>query len=99
MRLAMARPTVPDRVVLSVEFFTATAMVDPVTPSGESEQEAERPAVPGLQESPATSRGEATRTLNRRFWGPVLYQLSYTPSSRGQDSGIREKLKILFPDP
>ena len=24
------------------------------------------------------SRGGATRTLNRRFWRPVLYQLSYT---------------------
>src|SRR5262249_24001515 len=27
------------------------------------------------------SRGGATRTLNRWFWRPVLYQLSYTPSS------------------
>src|SRR5262249_28207274 len=33
------------------------------------------------------SRGGATRTLNRRFWRPVLYQLSYTPSSRGQGQG------------
>jgi hypothetical protein len=27
------------------------------------------------------SRGGATRTLNLRFWRPLLYQLSYTPSS------------------
>ena len=25
------------------------------------------------------SRGAETRTLNLRFWRPVLYQLSYTP--------------------
>src|SRR5262249_50787876 len=31
-----------------------------------------------------SNRGGATRTLNRRFWRPVLYQLSYTPPSSGQ---------------
>ena len=30
----------------------------------------------------ANGRGGVTRTLNRRFWRPVLYQLSYTPGSR-----------------
>src|SRR5690606_7605347 len=28
----------------------------------------------------AASRAEGTRTPNRRFWRPVLYQLSYCPS-------------------
>jgi hypothetical protein len=27
-------------------------------------------------------RGVETRTPDRRIWNPVLYQLSYTPSSR-----------------
>ncbi len=30
--------------------------------------------------STSPSRGAATRTLNLRFWRPLLYQLSYTPS-------------------
>ena len=29
------------------------------------------------------SRAGGTRTPNRRFWRPVLYQLSYCPSGRG----------------
>src|SRR4051812_22594673 len=33
----------------------------------------------GCQSLPSQSRGGATRTLNRWFWRPVLYQLSYTP--------------------
>src|SRR5262249_47455269 len=28
------------------------------------------------------SRGAATRTLNLRFWRPLLYQLSYTPRAK-----------------
>jgi hypothetical protein len=36
--------------------------------------------VPGIRVN-QHSRGGATRTLNRRFWRPVLYQLSYTPST------------------
>src|SRR5262249_21398186 len=32
------------------------------------------------------SRGGAPRTLNRRFWRPVLYQLSYTPSRQAPRS-------------
>gem|GEM_PF-2215628 len=27
------------------------------------------------------NRGGETRTPNRRFWRPVLYQLSYTPTA------------------
>ena len=33
----------------------------------------------GVPVLPSESRGGATRTLNRWFWRPVLYQLSYTP--------------------
>src|SRR5438876_4089498 len=36
-------------------------------------------AVPGVSRLRIVNRGGATRTLNRRFWRPVLYQLSYTP--------------------
>ncbi len=33
-------------------------------------------------------RGRRTRTLDTRFWRPLLYQLSYTPIYGGED-GIR----------
>ncbi len=38
-----------------------------------------------------TSRGGATRTLNLRFWRPLLCQLSYTPKGRGQKSGVNDQ--------
>src|SRR5438874_6655320 len=39
-----------------------------------------RAASGGAKKHRKSSRGGATRTLNRWFWRPVLYQLSYTPS-------------------
>src|SRR5436190_2254317 len=48
-------------------FFTATAMIRPVRWATLS------------NEYSGASRGGATRTLNLRFWRPLLYQLSYTP--------------------
>src|SRR5262245_5673499 len=35
-----------------------------------------------------SSRGGATRTLNLRFWRPLLYQLSYTPIRMSAASGL-----------
>src|SRR5438105_13042427 len=35
---------------------------------------------------PESGRGGATRTPDPRFWRPLLYQLSYTPSPDGANS-------------
>src|SRR6266496_2416553 len=43
-----------------------------------------------------SSRGGATRTLNRRFWRPVLYQLSYTPN---EGRGVRGEGRPSRPSP
>src|SRR5260370_40572615 len=40
------------------------------------------------------NRGGATRTLNLRFWRPLLCQLSYTPSKRGEGIGTRGEQNI-----
>src|SRR5260370_34826721 len=40
---------------------------------------AHRGARPATRHAQSWSRGGATRTLNRWFWRPVLYQFSYTP--------------------
>src|SRR5262245_22867529 len=40
------------------------------------------PPVSGAGRPSVQSRSGATRTLNRWFWRPVLYQLSYAPSGR-----------------
>lgn len=50
-------------------------------PAGTSYLTGSGPELPvaGVPVSAMQSRGGATRTLNRWFWRPVLYQLSYTP--------------------
>jgi hypothetical protein len=44
------------------------------------------------------NRGGATRTLNRRFWRPVLYQLSYTPSLHGPPTNKPQSKTISIYD-
>ena len=41
-------------------------------------------------------RGRRTRTLDTRFWRPLLYQLSYTPINGGED-GIRTHAALYEP--
>src|SRR5579883_2716725 len=53
----------------------------------------------GLAEE--TGRGGGTRTPNRRFWRPLLYQLSYTPGLKIvprllQGSPRRGRLRIAW---
>ncbi len=43
--------------------------------------------VRGLPARGRGSRAGGTRTPNRRFWRPVLYQLSYCPTGRGSPGG------------
>src|SRR5262249_22076258 len=74
-------------------FFTATAMAIPVLRKCWRQS---RPATVLVvvssrrRSTPVPNRGGATRTLNRWFWRPVLYQLSYTPipEIRGQRSEV-----------
>src|SRR3954452_4741752 len=58
----------------------ATPATECRTPAGGARRKHERPAAAG----PSRDRGAGTRTLGLRFWRPMLYQLSYTPRSRGQ---------------
>src|SRR6266498_1217832 len=51
-------------------------------------------AVCGLTDE--AGRGDRTRTCNRWFWRPVLYQLSYTPTDPRSSSPTRRC--VVAPD-
>src|SRR5437899_479028 len=85
-----------EEVFVSILFFTAVAMASSRGESFTLKWHGSQVPSPGADRNRAGSspnRGAATRTLNLRFWRPLLYQLSYTPSGRGQESGseIREE--------
>src|SRR5262245_42017223 len=48
---------------------------------------------PGI--GPESGRGDRTRTCNRWFWRPVLYQLSYTPIGRA--ALLRLPVQLMLP--
>ena len=49
-----------------------------------------------LSWSKKIGRGSRNRTHGTRFWRPLLYQLSYTPMSGGED-GIRTHAALYEP--
>ena len=58
-----------------------------------------------LRYTPMFGRGRRTRTLGTRFWRPLLYQLSYTPtlertidSQYGGEDGIRTHAALANPN-
>src|SRR4026207_831049 len=48
----------------------------------------------GVWERPGGGRGDRTRTCNRWFWRPVLYQLSYTPPDSHRLLGLPVQLVL-----
>src|SRR5215471_8360153 len=90
-KLATASRSKRFPVLTSGVFLTATVMVIPSISDFRSEIPNEEtiraPTIENRQSSIENqNRGGATRTLNLRFWRPLLCQLSYTPPQQLQSN-------------
>src|SRR3569832_1848804 len=86
-------PNFPPRVVSGVLFLALSFVVAFKYVSGT------RVGLPAAAPLIDSGRSGGTRTPGPRFWRPMLYQLSYTPSGKRQRAGERGALRRARPSP